>query len=232
MLGGLNQTNVTNAFRSLVSARAANISSVTLSASEWGLLGLSYPTIDALLSPVAKSKYAARQKLFVCPPTLGCLGGLDSTLTEIYLDFRLFGGALYGSLSLEAAALATATYYGGLVYGAYKLGDYAGSKFVDWLQVYNPAAWDHIVTVVGSAATAVTDFGDAINQLAATATTSAWNTDAVFGYQSWELNTHYFDVPSAALGIGGSMGFDNSYGWGVFDAITATDSFCLKAGDC
>lgn len=230
MLGGL--TNTHNAFTALISAHYPKISAVNLSASEWGLLGLAYPMVDTLLSPAARSKYAARQKLFICPPTLGCLGALDSTLTEIYLDFRLFGGALYGALSLEAATLATATYYGGLVLSAYGLGFAAGSKLAGWMQIYTPDAWDHIVTIVGSASEALTSFGGAITQLANTAATNTWNTDAVFGYESWRLNASYFDVPSESLGIGGSLGFGSSYGWGVFDSISSVDAYCLKAGNC
>lgn len=229
MLGGLNQTDVNNAFTSLVSAHYAKISSVNLNAQEWGILGLAYPAIEPLLTSSAQSKYVARQKFFVCPPTLGCLGGLDSTLNEIYLDFRLFGGPLYGSLSLEAAALATSIYYGGLVVAAYGAGNWIGTQLVDWMQVYTPSAWDRIVTLVGTTASAAAWFGDAVTRLA---TAAANSNDALFGYESWQLDTHYFDVPSSNIGIGGSFGFDNSYGWGVFDSISSNDAFCLKLGNC
>jgi hypothetical protein len=229
MLGGLNQTAVNNAFNSMISAHYANISSVNLNASEWGILGLAYPHIYSLLTPTAQSHYVSRQKLFVCPPTLGCLGALDSTLNEIYLDFRLFGGPLYGALSLESAALATVVYYGGLVVAAYGVGSWIGSKAVDWMQVYTPNAWDRVVTLVGSTTEAASWLASSINQLANAAATS---NNGAFGYDSWRLNLDFFDVPSSSLGIGGSLGFDNSYGWGVFDSISSADSLCLKLGNC
>lgn len=238
VIGYLNAATVQANFNNMVANHPTLITKANLNYQEISILSGRYPGDLSAYFPAgstAKSKYQYYREFFPCPPTLGCLGGLDSTLTEVYLDFRLFGGApaggIFAPLSLESATLATCLYYCGLVLSAYGAGYAAGSYLVGWMQKYDTTSWDQIVSLTGSVANAVSWFGSGIQNLASVAYSS---NNFLFGRDSWSFNTQFFDLQPSTLGLGGGFGYDNSFGWGVFDDISSFDisGGCINPGDC
>lgn len=227
IIGDLYGPAVQANFNGLINSYAHNIPRANLNLQEVSLLASRFPGDLSAYFPTgsaAHSKYVQTREFLPCPPTLGCLGGLDSTMTEIYLDFRLFGGApaggIYAPLSLSAATLATAIYYGGLALFAYGAGYQAGSYLVGWMQKYDTTSWDQIVSLVGGTANAVSWFGSGIQSMAVGAYDYGTN---LFGKDSWNFNNQFFGLSPYTLGIGGPYGYGNSIGWGVFDSIDALD---------
>lgn len=226
-LGYLDANAVHTNFTTMVGNHVANVVNANLNAQEASLIAMHYPgdlTWCFNNGSVAKAKYQSTREFLPCPPTFGCVGGLDATLNQIYLDFRLFGGApaggIYAPLSVPAATLATSLYYGGLVYLSYSLSFAAGTYLVGWMQKYDPTSWDQIVTVVGSVANAVSWFGSSMQNMASGAYNYGNN---LFGKDAWNFNVQFFNLPPTDLGISGSLGYGNSFGWGVFDDISYLD---------
>lgn len=241
LLGYLNPTLVQNNFNNMVANHPAKITAAGLNAQEASILAARYPADVSAYIPagtVPHQKYVQTRGFLPCPPTLGCVGGLDGTLQEIYLDFRLFGGAPAGGvlapLSVPAATLATTIYYGGLVWSAYQVGFAAGSYLVGWMQKYDTTSWDQIVTLTGSAVNAASWFASSMQNMASDAYNYGNN---LFGRDAWNFNNQFFAVSPYSIGIGGSLGYGNSYGFGVFDDISFLDidpsgGGCFNPMDC
>lgn len=241
MIGGLYAPAVQANFNNMIANHPYNITSANLNTQEIYMLSSRYPADLSAYFPAgsaARSKYVYAREFFPCPPTLGCLGGLDSTLTEVYLDFRLFGGAqtaaIGAPLSLQAATLATAIYYGGLVLGAYGTGYAAGTYLVGWMQKYDTTSWDQIVSLCGSAVNAASWFASSMQSMASGAYNYGNN---LFGRDSWNFNVQFFNLAPTSLGISGSYGYGDSIGWGVFDDISFLDvdptgGGCFNPMDC
>jgi hypothetical protein len=131
------------------------------------------------------------------PPTGGYPGSLEFTLQEIYLDFRLFGGAAGGPLGVQASLYSTAVFAGtNLVaagYAGYQLG-----TGVAWLwQRISPDSWESFSNGVG---TVVTD----LDALTTAVLDADWN--AIGASESGMLNDFETSVTDIGIGPGGAPG--------------------------
>jgi hypothetical protein len=134
--------------------------------------------------------------------------GLDSTIQEIYLDFRT---SPTGALGPTAAAYETCVYTMGNLAAAYGIGYTIGSGLNWLLQTYTPSTYDAV--------------GGTIDQML----TNLGNATSDFLDGKWDLSlADLFNVNIGDLWTGP----DSLGDFGLLDDVELDLDLCINPGDC
>jgi hypothetical protein len=215
---GSTPAQIASIFNARMASNFGRVNYNSLRPDQWTMLAHAYPGDLNALMPVAaaipRAKYAvARTKvnpIIPVPPTLGYLGSLQSTVTEIYFDFLLFGGApaggIYAPLLPEIAFYATTVYVAFQLTVAFGAGYALGTWLYNFAQANLPEDLNPLM--------APTEYMIQVENMVNWAQSGG----TPLGPKSeYYLNEYYFGIPIDQLNDPAQFG-SNTWGpWGVFD---------------